>query len=198
MTARVSVREARWSRGRCAAPMRAASGARTRRGARRRWQGAARRGRGAGPWRRGSPRSCPARPARESKTTAARAPHPPGHGRAAQRGGASSPRRCSSRSPRRCPPATAKAQDVAVCDRTTQVRDAIVAEVAGVTDCADVTAADLADITDLEIIEDSSLTSLQAGDFGGLTGLTTAGPGRQRSDLAAREHLRRDGAHSRR
>ena len=70
------------------------------------------------------------------------------------------------------PPATAKAQDVAVCDRTSQVRDAIVSAVAGVSDCADVTAADLAAITELEIIEDSSLTSLQAGDFGGLTGLT--------------------------
>ena len=71
------------------------------------------------------------------------------------------------------PPATAKAQAVAVCDRTTQVRDAIVAAVTGVTDCANVTATDLAAISSLAITDDSSLTSLQAGDFGGLTGLTT-------------------------
>ena len=59
---------------------------------------------------------------------------------------------------------------VPVCGRTEQVRDAIVAEVDGVSDCADVTEADLAGITQL-FIEDESIGALQVGDFSGLAAL---------------------------
>ena len=58
-----------------------------------------------------------------------------------------------------------------VCDRTEQVRDAIVAAV-GVTDCADVTETHLAAITSLSLFS-QSITALKAGDFDGLTALTT-------------------------
>ena len=59
-----------------------------------------------------------------------------------------------------------------VCTRTSEVRDAITAAVAGVSDCAAVTSAHLAGITSLDI-SSSSLASLRADDFAGLTGLTT-------------------------
>ena len=58
----------------------------------------------------------------------------------------------------------------AVCDRTTQVRDAIVNSVAAVTDCADITETHLSQITSLTI-SDRQLTSTKSGDFAGLTGL---------------------------
>ena len=58
-----------------------------------------------------------------------------------------------------------------VCDRTQQVRDAIVAEVPGVSDCADVTETHLAAITSLNL-SNKSITALKAGDFDGLTALT--------------------------
>ena len=58
----------------------------------------------------------------------------------------------------------------AVCDRTTQVKDAIVAQVAGVTECANVTAAHLEAITQLDL-DNTGITSLTAGDFNGLTAL---------------------------
>ena len=54
-----------------------------------------------------------------------------------------------------------------VCDRTPQVRDSIVAEVPGVTDCAEVTPQQLADISSLDL-SNSNITALQAGDFRGL------------------------------
>ena len=54
--------------------------------------------------------------------------------------------------------------------RTQKVVDAIVAKVAGITDCASVTAAHLAAITFLNL-GNHSLTALQSGDFTGLTGL---------------------------
>ena len=57
------------------------------------------------------------------------------------------------------------------CDRTEQVRDAIVAAVPGVSACANVTAAHLAAITSLDL-GFAGITSLQAGDFSGLTALT--------------------------
>ena len=56
-------------------------------------------------------------------------------------------------------------------DRTPQVRDAIVAAVPGVSNANDVTAAHLAAITSLSIYEEN-VTSLNSGDFDGLTGLT--------------------------
>ena len=59
---------------------------------------------------------------------------------------------------------------VSVCDRTPQVRDAIVAAVS-VGDCADVTAADLASITKLNLGFQKNITALKANDFSGLTAL---------------------------
>ena len=58
---------------------------------------------------------------------------------------------------------------VSVCDRTPQVRTAIVAAV-GVSDCANVTAADLASITDLNL-KYQNIAVLKANDFNGLTAL---------------------------
>ena len=57
-----------------------------------------------------------------------------------------------------------------VCDRTTQVRDAIVAAVSGVSDCNDVTEAHLAAITRLDL-ENKNISSLKDGDFDGMTAL---------------------------
>ena len=59
--------------------------------------------------------------------------------------------------------------DMGICGRTEGVRDAIVASIEGVSDCASVTAADMAAVTDPLVV--ASLTSLQAGDFAGLSGL---------------------------
>ena len=62
----------------------------------------------------------------------------------------------------------------AVCDRTADVRDAIVAAVTEVSACVDVTAAHLSGITELDF-SGGSLTALtlQSGDFSGLSGLQT-------------------------
>ena len=57
-----------------------------------------------------------------------------------------------------------------VCDRTPQVRDAIVAA-AGVEDCSEVTEAHLARIPSL-YLNSKGITSLKSGDFDGLTALT--------------------------
>ena len=59
-----------------------------------------------------------------------------------------------------------------VKDRTTQIRDAIVAAVPGVSNADDVTEAHLAAITELDMAS-KSITALKAGDFSGLTGLET-------------------------
>ena len=59
-----------------------------------------------------------------------------------------------------------------VCNRTAQVRDAIVAAVSGVDDCSDLTPAHLAAITGSLDFLNSGISSLDAGDFAGLTGLT--------------------------
>jgi Leucine-rich repeat (LRR) protein len=58
---------------------------------------------------------------------------------------------------------------VAVCDRTPQVRDAIVAA-AGRTSCQEVTDEDLAAIRHLRLSSEG-ITSLKSGDFGGMSGL---------------------------
>ena len=55
-----------------------------------------------------------------------------------------------------------------VCDRTPQVRDAIVAAVPGVSDCNDVTEVHLAVITGLDL-ENKNISSLKDGDFDGMT-----------------------------
>ena len=58
-----------------------------------------------------------------------------------------------------------------VCNRTTQVRDAIVAKVSGKSTCGSITATDLAEITTLSVTGHNSLTTLKASDFDGLTSL---------------------------
>ena len=69
--------------------------------------------------------------------------------------------------------------DVAVCNRTAEVRDALVSA-SPVSACGDVTATHLAAITSLSLNNDG-ISALQVGDFGGLTGLTTLQL--QRNDL---------------
>ena len=59
---------------------------------------------------------------------------------------------------------------ISVCDRTPQVRDAIVAAVSGVSACGDVTADHLAAITRLGIVS-RGISTLKAGDFSGLIAL---------------------------
>ena len=56
-----------------------------------------------------------------------------------------------------------------ICDRTQQVRDEILLRLSGVSDCAAVTVANLATITGTLDFTRDGLTSLQAGDFAGLT-----------------------------
>ena len=57
-----------------------------------------------------------------------------------------------------------------VCDRTAQVRDAIVAAGSGVSNCRNVTEAHLAEIDSLELYS-KSISALKVGDFSGLTAL---------------------------
>ena len=59
-----------------------------------------------------------------------------------------------------------------ISDRAQQVQDAIVAAINGVESASDVTAEHLAAITSLNF-NDKGITSLQTGDFDGLTALTT-------------------------
>ena len=63
-----------------------------------------------------------------------------------------------------------------ICDRTQKIQDAILAEIADVDDCAAVTVANLASITSLGTSGfgtfNQGITSLQKGDFAGLTSLT--------------------------
>ena len=58
-----------------------------------------------------------------------------------------------------------------ICGRTEQVRDAIVAAIDGVSDCADVMTAQLTGVTYLGI-PNMGIRSLQSDDFSGLTALT--------------------------
>ena len=59
-----------------------------------------------------------------------------------------------------------------ICARTAAVRDAILAKITGVTDCALVTDTHLAAITGSLLLNEKSITALAAGDFDGLTALT--------------------------
>ena len=68
-------------------------------------------------------------------------------------------------------PVQAQQPDPSVCNRTPQVRDAIVASVEAVSDCAYVTDAHLADIGVLNLSR-ISIETLQEGDFAGLTNLS--------------------------
>ena len=71
-------------------------------------------------------------------------------------------------------PAQAQAPTPSVCDRTSQVRDVIVSEVSGVSNCANITTTHLAAILELYVpvtADNTGIRSLQSGDFAGLTGL---------------------------
>ena len=61
-----------------------------------------------------------------------------------------------------------------LCVRTEQVRDAILAKITATNECADVTPEQLSLITGLDLSnsEPEPLTSLKAGDFAGLSGIT--------------------------
>ena len=58
-----------------------------------------------------------------------------------------------------------------ICDRTKQVRDAIVAKIPGVRNCTKVTDAQMAQIKRRLRLENTQIGSLQAGDFAGLPNL---------------------------
>ena len=66
---------------------------------------------------------------------------------------------------------TSYADITPVSDRTSQVRDAIVAAVPNIDTAADVTETHLATITSLNL-RAKSISALKSGDFSGLTGLT--------------------------
>ena len=59
-----------------------------------------------------------------------------------------------------------------ICDRTKEVQTAILDEIDSISDCAQVTDAHLAAITGLTV---ELTSSVKAGDFDGLTGLTAFG-----------------------
>ena len=61
-------------------------------------------------------------------------------------------------------------QTTGICGRTLAVRDAILAEIPSVTDCADVTDAHLGAITSLDLV-DEGITSVHEEDFDGLSAL---------------------------
>ncbi len=65
------------------------------------------------------------------------------------------------------------ADTTGICARTRQVREAILARIDGISDCADVTNAHLAGITGELKLSSSEITSLSAGDFAGLSSVRT-------------------------
>ena len=71
---------------------------------------------------------------------------------------------------------------VPVCNRTAEIRDAIVQAVSGVSNCANITAQHLAGITSLSLTATrQNIGSLQNGDFSGLTSMTTLAIGHNSS-----------------
>ena len=68
---------------------------------------------------------------------------------------------------------TLEAAASGICDRTEQVRDAILARLDNVSDCADVTAADLSGITGFLGVSSNEALTLKSGDFAGLDNLET-------------------------
>ena len=68
---------------------------------------------------------------------------------------------------------TLEAAASGICDRTEQVRDAILARLDNVSDCADVTAADLSGITGFLGFSSNEALTLKSGDFAGLDNLET-------------------------
>ena len=68
---------------------------------------------------------------------------------------------------------TLEAAASGICDRTEQVRDAILEMLDHVSDCADVTAADLSGITGFLWVVSNEALTLKSGDFAGLDNLKT-------------------------
>ena len=68
---------------------------------------------------------------------------------------------------------TIEAEAPGICERTRQVRVGILARIGNVSDCALVTDARLANITGTLELDGKSIDTLAAGDFAGLTALTT-------------------------
>ena len=68
---------------------------------------------------------------------------------------------------------TLEAAASGICDRTEQVREAILARLDHVSDCADVTAADLSGITGFLWVSNNEALTLKSGDFAGLDNLKT-------------------------
>ncbi len=68
---------------------------------------------------------------------------------------------------------TLEAAASGICDRTEQVRDAILEMLDHVSDCADVTAADLSGITGFLGFSSNEALTLKSGDFAGLDNLNT-------------------------
>ncbi len=68
-------------------------------------------------------------------------------------------------------PASVQTPVPSICDRTTEVRDAIL-NISGVSACADVTVAHLATITELFLGDGSVFNGVKSGDFNGMTSLT--------------------------
>ena len=64
----------------------------------------------------------------------------------------------------------ARAASAGICDRTAQVRDAILHQLPDTSDCAAVTDADLGSITRLALSE-NGITTLKSGDFSGMSNL---------------------------
>ena len=69
------------------------------------------------------------------------------------------------------PRSTVLAQSSGICNRTQEVRDAILAKLSDVSDCANVTDSHLAGITGDLTLSNKSISALKAGDFQGLSGL---------------------------
>ncbi len=69
------------------------------------------------------------------------------------------------------PSSTVLAQSSGICNRTQEVRDAILAKLSDVSDCANVTDSHLAGITGDLTLSNKSISALKAGDFQGLSGL---------------------------
>ena len=69
-------------------------------------------------------------------------------------------------------PVRAQQASANFCSRTQQVKEAILDRIPGITECANVTDAHLASITSLSL-DSKSISSLQNGDFDGLSALTT-------------------------
>ena len=69
------------------------------------------------------------------------------------------------------PSSTVLAQSSGICNRTQEVRDAILAKLSDVSECANVTDSHLAGITGDLTLSQKSISALKTGDFQGLSGL---------------------------